>query len=202
MTNEELAVMVQSGDRDALLVLWEQVRRLVWKYANRWAVYGGNGVEAEDLLQAGFIAVLRAVETFDSSSGAKFTTYLYPVLKTEFVAATGQRTRKQQMDPLQSAASLDTPLLDDENGDTFGDLVPDPAAEAAFEAVDEADRLEHLRAVLKEAIAQLAPSHQDVICRRYYMHEPLLSAADRVKLNKALTRLRHPTVSRRLLMYR
>ena len=50
MTNEELAVMVQSGDRDALLVLWEQVRRLVWKYANRWAVYGGNGVEAEDLL--------------------------------------------------------------------------------------------------------------------------------------------------------
>lgn len=195
-SNEQLVDLVQAGDTNALLQLWEQVRRLVLKYAGRWAAYGG--AEADDLMQAGFIAVMRAAETFDSSSETKFSTYLVPVLKTEFTRATGQRTRKQQMDPLQSAASLDVPLLDDENGDTFGDLVPDPTAEAAFEAVDEADRLEHLRTVLEETIDRLSPAQQNVIRKKYYRRETL-SGYDRTLHNKAMVRLRHPVVSRQLM---
>lgn len=198
LSNEQLVELFQSGDQDALLALWEQVRRLVLKYANRWAVCGGNGVEVDDLMQAGFIAVLRAAETYDSDSGNKFTTYLVPVLKTEFTAATGRRTRKQQQDPMQSAASLDAPLLDDEGGDTFGDMVPDPAAEAAFEAVDEADRLERIRAALEEAIAQLDPAQQEVVRKKYYRQETL-SGCERTRHNKAMIRLRHPAASRRLM---
>ena len=196
--NEQLVELVQAGDRDALLQLWEQVRRLVWKYANRWAVYGGNGVEVEDLMQAGFIAVLRAVETFDGSSGAKFTTYLDPLLKTEFSIATGQRTRKQQMDPLQSALSIDMPLTADAEDFTLADTLEDPAAEEAFEAVEEADRLERVRAALEEAIGKLAPELQEVIRKKYYQQETL-SGYDRTLHNKAMVRLRHPAVSRRLV---
>lgn len=44
-SNERLVELVRAGNRDALLQLWEQVRRLVLKYAGRWAVYGGNGAE-------------------------------------------------------------------------------------------------------------------------------------------------------------
>lgn len=195
LSNEQLVELVQAGDRDALLVLWEQVRRLVLKYAGRWAVYGGNGVEVDDLMQSGFIAVLRAAETYDSSSGNKFTTYLDPMLKTEFSRATGRRTQKQQRDPLQSAASLDAPLSDGETEDTFGDMVPDPIAEEAFDAVAERDWLECLRAVLEEAIAQLTTAQQEALRGRYWMEE----AVDNKAHNAALRVLRHPAVSRRLL---
>ncbi|MBD5170043.1 MAG: hypothetical protein HDT20_08015 [Oscillibacter sp.] len=93
MSNEELAVMIQAGDRERLTELWDQVRRLVCQQARRWAAGGRGGVEVEDLQQAGFIAVLRAADSFDSSKGAKFTTALDYYLKQEFTAAVGQRTR-------------------------------------------------------------------------------------------------------------
>ena len=63
MNNEELAAMAQAGDREALLKLWTQVRRMVYQQAMRWAGVGGTTLE--DLEQAGFIAVLRAVDTYD-----------------------------------------------------------------------------------------------------------------------------------------
>jgi len=44
MSNETLAVLAQGGDREALLELWAQVRRFIWKQARRWAGRGG-GVE-------------------------------------------------------------------------------------------------------------------------------------------------------------
>lgn len=199
LSDEQLVERFQSGDRDALSQLWEQVRWLVWKYANRWAVYGGDGVEVDDLMQAGFIAVLRAAETFNDTGRAKFTTFLYPVLKTEFSIATGQRTRKRQMDPLQSALSLDAPLTDDSEDFTLSDTLPDPAAEEAFEAVEEADRLERIRVVLEEAIGNLAPGQQEVIRKRYYRQEPLARGNESNKHSKALAKLRHPAVSRQLV---
>lgn len=197
-SNEQLVELVRAGDCDALLQLWEQVRRLVLKYAGRWAVYGGNGVEAEDLMQVGFIAVLRAAETFDSRSGNKFTSYLDPVLKTEFSIATGQRTRKQQMDPLQSAASLDAPLTDD-TGDPFtlADTLEDPAAEAAFREVDELDRRERLYSILRAAVNALPRDQRTAIIEKYWRQE----RADSKAHAAALKRLRHPDVSRKLLAY-
>ena len=198
MSNEQLVELVQIGDRDALLQLWEQVRRLVLKYAGRWAVYGGNGAEVEDLMQVGFIAVLRAAETFDSRSGNKFTSYLDPVLKTEFTRATGQRTKRDREDPLQSAASLDAPLTADDEDFTLADALEDPAAEEAFAEVAGRDWLECIRAVLEEAIGKLAPELQEVIRKKYYQQETL-SGYDRTLHNKAMVRLRHPAVSRRLV---
>ena len=45
MTNEELTVLIQGGERDRLIELWQQIRRMVLKEAGRWAAYHSNGVE-------------------------------------------------------------------------------------------------------------------------------------------------------------
>ncbi|MBD5154038.1 MAG: sigma-70 family RNA polymerase sigma factor [Oscillibacter sp.] len=204
MSNEELAVMVQSGDRERLTELWDQVRRLIWKQARRWAVGGRNGVELEDLLQAGFIAAMRAADNFDSSTGAKFTTALDYYLKQEFTAAVGQRTKRSRMDPLQSAVSLDAPLTDDE-GDPFTltDTLPDPAAEAAFENVMEQDRAKRLHDVLEAAIATLSEEQQCATRRRYFTMKPLRPGqtrySDTTAHAAALRLLRHPSRSRTIL---
>lgn len=202
LSNENLVGLFQHGDHDALLRLWEQVRLLVLKYAGRWAVYGGNGVEIDDLMQTGFIAVLRAAETYDSSSGAKFSTFLVPVIKTEFTAATGRRTKKQQMDPLQAATSLDAPLTTDDEDFSLADTLEDPAAAEAFEAVDEADRLERLRSILEESIDRvLTQAQQRAIRRRYYQQKTLPPGDEYRNCKTALIRLRHPAVSGQLRAY-
>lgn len=197
MTNEQLVELAQIGDRDALLQLWEGVKMLVWKLANKWAVYGGNGVETDDLLQEGFIAMLRALETYDRCAGAKFSTFFVPVLKTQFTAATGQRTKRDREDPLQSAASLDAPLTADDEDFTLADTLEDPAAEDAFEDVAERDRLEHIRDILDEAIDRLEPNQREVIRKKYFRQETI-SGYGHVLHKTALMRLRHPAVSGRL----
>ncbi len=200
MTNEELAVQAQDGDHEALLALWGQVQRLVWVQARRWAGYGGTTME--DLLQAGVVALLRAVGSYDPQKG-KFSTWLFPLLRAEFAIATGQHRKRTRLDPLQEAVSLETPLTDDDEDGTLGDLIPDSAAEVAFLAVEH----DELHDALEAALATLGPEEQRTIRTRYFqgMTVAEIAAAEGVSRNvvsnrerKSLLRLRHPMRSRRL----
>lgn len=187
MSNEELVALIQAGDRDRIVELWIQVRRMVYQQAARWT--GPNGTTMEDLTQAGFIAVLRAVDTYDPTK-AKFSTYLFQRLRAEFSAATGQHTKQARLDPLQNAVSLDAPLTDGDDSDTFADLIPDPAAEAAIEGMD-------VRLGVAAILAELLEDQQRAV-RGKYWHD---LTVDKKTLNAAMKRLRHPDCSRRLKAY-
>lgn len=144
-------------------------------------------------MQCGFIAVMEAAATYNGS--AAFTTWLGWYIKKEFNIACGQRTEKQRREPLLNAASLDAPLTDDEDSELRSNFIPDPAAAAAFEAVEERDRLERIRTILEPAIAALPPEQREAVRGRYWRGETV-NIKDH---NKALARLRHPSISRQLL---
>lgn len=186
MNNEELAAMAQAGDREALLKLWTQVRRMVYQQAMRWAGVGGTTLE--DLEQAGFIAVLRAVDTYDPTK-AKLSTYLFQRLRAELSAATGYNSKRSRFDPLQNAVSLDAPLEDSEDA-TLADFIPDPAAAAEMDGME-------VRIGVAAILAEL-PEDQQRAVRGKYWHD---FTVDKKTLNAAMKRLRHPDCSRRLKAY-
>ena len=186
MNNEELAAMAQAGDREALLKLWTQVRRMVYQQAMRWAGVGGTTLE--DLEQAGFIAVLRAVDTYDPTK-AKLSTYLFQRLRAELSAATGYNSKRSWFDPLQNAVSLDAPLEDSEDA-TLADFIPDPAAAAEMGNAE-------VRIGVAAILAEL-PEDQQRAVRGKYWHD---LTVDKKTLNAAMKRLRHPDCSRRLKAY-
>ncbi len=203
MTNEALAVQAQDGDHEALLALWSQVQGLVWTQARRWI--GRGGTTMEDLLQAGAVALLRAAGSYDPTR-AQFSTWLFPFLRTEFAIATGWHRKRTRLDPLQEAVSLETPLTDDDEDGTLGDLIPDPAAEAAFLAVEH----DELRDALDAALGTLGAEEQRTIRARYFQRMTVaeIAAAEGVSRNvvsnrerKALLRLRHPSRSKMLTAY-
>lgn len=196
MTNEQLVALVQAGDRAALVELWGQVRRLVLKYARRWAGLGGTALE--DLEQAGAVAMLRAVDGFDVSTGYAFTSYLVPLMKAEFSVATAQTTSRTRRDPLQTASSLDMPLAGEgDDAFTLADLLPDPAAEAAIQEVAEMDWEDHRRAAVQAAIDTLPDDLKAEIVSRYWHDKPM----DHLAHAKAMRMLRHPSRSRALMAY-
>ena len=197
MTNEELAAMVQSGERDRLIELWQQVRRMALKEAVRWAAYHSNGVDEEDLEQAGFIALMRAVDSFDPTAGAKFSTWYIPIMRGEFLRATGRRTEKQQRDPRNGAASLDAPITEDLDGLSLGDTVSDPRAETEIADVERRLDQHRLHVALETAIATLPPELQLVIRGRYFRGEIVDANAH----NKAMRLLRAPKCSQALRAY-
>ena len=196
MSNEELATLIQDGDNARILELWQQCNAFVWKQARReiYRLDGRRGVDVNDLAQSGFLAMLDAAKSFDANAGFAFMTLLGFKVKTAFQEATGCRTERQRREPIDNAVSIETPLTDDENADVLGDLIPDPAAELAFDEVSEADRVQRLHEALETALETLPEPQKTAIVKRYYMDEK----ADSKALNAALRALRHPSISKGL----
>lgn len=193
MTNEELAAKIMGGDRDELPELWEQVRRFAYQQANRWARIERGGATVADLEQSSFVALMDALEGWNPEQG-KFLTWYGLRLRGALSEATGQRTQRDRLDPLDGAASLDTPLSDDPDAGTLADVTPDPAAERAVEAVAEQDALACMQAAVRRALDGLPADQRRAVVLRYWRGE----SPDPRALNAAMRALRHPSVSRQL----
>lgn len=165
-TNEELARAIQDGKQEALIQLWYQcygfIRLQACKWAGAWAKRAD--FDADDLTQAGYIALFEAVKAFQADRG-NFLSLLAFHLKTEFSKVAGCYTQAQLKQPLNNAISLDSPAYNDEgNETTIGDTIP--CEEPGFEEVEEAMQKAHIAEVVREAVNSL-PEKQ---CRAVDAH--------------------------------
>ena len=76
----ELLEAAREGDRSAAEKLVEANSGLIWSIARR---YMGRGVESEDLFQLGCVGFLKALQTFDTAYGTRFSTYAVPKISGE-----------------------------------------------------------------------------------------------------------------------
>ena len=198
MSNEEVAVLAQSGNEKSVLLLWERVKYFAKKQAGRWiaAWEGRGGVTLDDLMQVSFLALLDALESWKPDGGSFIGWYALR-LKSAFTVAYGQRTQRDRLDPLQTATSLETPLDGDDDDLTLGDTIEDPEAVKAMETVEENDRLHHLHDIMQEVIETLPEDQRTAIVEKYYRD----GKADSKAHNAALRTLRHPSRSKALKEY-
>lgn len=174
MSNEELAVLIRTDERDRLPELWQQVERFVAMRARSMAEKsnGRHGVTAEDLYQCGYLALVSAVETFSLDAGCKFITWLDYHLRNEFARWGGWKTDHQKREPLNNAISLNAPLSNDGEDETMlEDIQPDPAAEQPYRDVEREIWRGQLRAALEAALNELPISQGETIRRRYFYGE-------------------------------
>lgn len=191
MSNEEIAVLAQTGDRDALLTLWAQVRRLAWKFIPRWrTAAAAGGLVDEDLEQIAFVGLMRAVDSFRPDAGWRFSTIFVRAVQNELAAAVG-RTDRQLSDPLRFSVSLDLPASPDADEDlTLRDMLEDPQAAEAF-------RRAEVFGALEPFLSDLPADQQAALYRRYWLELPP-GEVDRKAHDAALRALRHPSRSRQL----
>ena len=206
---EELALQIRAGERGKIMELWAQVRRFALWRARRWAAFG-RGVTVDDLEQEAFIALLDALERWREADGPLLSVYALR-LKAAFTAATGRRTQRDRLDPLDRALSLDAPMSDDPDADTLEAVVEDPAGAAAIEEAEAHSDHQQLHGILGHALGTLPAEQREVVRRRYYRGQTVAEIAAATgtpekevrKLEAAALRaLRHPKVSRVLWAYR
>ena len=160
---ESLAIQAKSGTEADLLVLWTAVRSFAGWLAYRWIVlYGGvGGVTRDDLMQAAFLGMLAAVESYRPEEGP-FITLFRVCTERAFAEWSCGRTPKQWRDPLHHAGSLDQPVrADDSNSDTLGDLVADP--KDSFEEVETKIFRLQLTEAVRSAVNELPPDQAAVV---------------------------------------
>ncbi len=213
MTNEEMALAIQQGDKSIITPLWEQLCRLIGMHAGRCfnrmrGFCMAAGVTEEDLIQTGFLAMLDAVKAYDPASGYKLTSFLNYPLQNRFNALLGLRTVRARKDPLNSCESLDEPLGGEGVDFTRSDVLPDENAQKAFEDVIESEWRRSLRAVEEELIDQRLTKGEAVAVRGAFFEglrfQPI---ADRIGVTRSraqqlqyngLRRLRTGDAPRRL----
>ena len=121
-----------------------------------------GGVDVEDLVQCGYIALADAVERFRPDGGYGFLSYLDNCLKTAFAECCGYRTSKRN--PLDAADSLDVPISEDTET-TRGDLLADPVDQ--YKDAERRIWLEQLDQAVGAAMTDLPAELQDTL-RRYF----------------------------------
>lgn len=180
MTNEELAVQIKQGRSDLYVELWSQVHDFIAYMAllRVCSVERPSEIDADDLIQSGYLALVDAVRAFDPESGFGFLTYLNNHLKTAFNEACGTRTERAARDPIHRASSLDVPAnADDPDGESWGDLIPAPGDIEEI-AVDNVYR-ERLREAEERLLSRLPEQSADIIRAKYLTGEPVEITAER-----------------------
>lgn len=203
MTNEDLAVRIQAGERERLPELWDRVERFAAQQARRTAQAAGPGADWEDLYQCGYLALAEAVEDYNRDRGS-FLTWFGFFLQTAFAEETGYRTQRQRRDPLRGAISLDDPVPG-----TDDLLLSDTVADSEDRIADTEDAIwwDELHTAMLEALGSLPPDCRDILRRRFYQLQTLARAAqetgrtqNRVRQIEAIAirQLRHPRIARNL----
>lgn len=169
MTNEELATLVQSGDTGVLPILWDQVRRFIaWKarqYHGQLTPSEKSRIELDELIDAGYFAVLEACERFNPYRGGFLTILGGYTLKKAFSEVLGYYLPRQRHDALVQAISLDAPVGDEEDS-SLHDLIGgiDDNIEQCIESV----YTQELHGALDEVLDSLPEKERQAIVMRYY----------------------------------
>ncbi len=198
MSNEELVQLIKAGQSNLTGELWEQVKKLViWIVSKSYLPKDGSSrIELDDLVQAGFLAMMEAVDDYDTASGCTFTTFLSNHLKSACRDVLGIRTNKQARDPVHRALSLSQPVSTGGETDlTLGDSIQDESLKYQFDdLIEEVARSEDCQKIFGE-VEKLDPIEQAVFKDRFFYGRKI---ADIASLRKLKVREIENTLTRSL----
>lgn len=205
MTNEDIAVRIQNGEKELISELWNNTYKLLYLMSDKF--YKRNtercracGVELEDIQQSCYFALCEAVRAYKQESEYKFTAYINYSFKNAVAALLNGGHRRQITDPLNKSISLDVPLSEDAET-TKADLLPDDAAEQGFENAENDIYNMELHEALEKAVQIACNSREaDILRLMYWDGKTYQSIADTLNISvsyvgtthhRALRQLRH-----------
>jgi RNA polymerase sigma factor, sigma-70 family len=154
MTNEELDVLYQEGDKQALESLIQSNEGIVRKLANK---YNGLNklIEFDDLVQSGTIGLIAAADRYDITmeNRANFITYAFQWIEREiYNCVNGRSSRNINNNKFYKTFKSLNELVGDDEETELLELVN--SHYNGIENVDEQIYLEELREELEEAMME------------------------------------------------
>ncbi|PKM90315.1 MAG: hypothetical protein CVU87_02710 [Firmicutes bacterium HGW-Firmicutes-12] len=155
--NEQLVKRAKTGDKTAVLKLYQNNLGLIKKICNSVAA---DEKEFEDFEQEAFFAIIKAAAGYDYERGYMFSSYFGKVLIRHL-----QRYRRYH--GCKEALTLNEPFEDGEgNTKERIDSVQDPNIEDSARGVE----IEYLRAKLDQALSKL-PERRACLTEQHYGYE-------------------------------
>ena len=119
MPDEEVVVLAQNGDGQALAYLLNKYKNFVRSKARSYFLIGADH---EDIVQEGMIGLYKSIRDFQPSKLASFRSFAELCVKRQIITAIKAATRQKHV-PLNSYVSLNKPLYDEESDRTLLDVI-------------------------------------------------------------------------------
>lgn len=146
---------MENGSREARQRLIERNLRLVAHISKKYFSAVSDG---DDLISIGTIGLIKAVDTFHSDKGSKFSSYAAACIQNEILMVL-RSGKKSALD-----ISMNEPIDTDRHGNvlTLMDIIA--VDDTISDDIDTSIKCEKLRRMIRE---ELTPSERDMIVRRY-----------------------------------
>jgi RNA polymerase sporulation-specific sigma factor len=151
-TDDELAVLSQSGDSYAQQILIERYRRLVRAKGRGFFLVGGD---AEDVQQEALIGLYKAIRDYQVDRQASFRAFAELCITRQIITAIKTATR-QKHQPLNRYVSITATRPGEDGGErTVEDLLDDKGAADPAEQIVSRERVDSMRTAIAEMLSGL-----------------------------------------------
>lgn len=117
--DEELVVMIQGGNTQALDYLIRKYKNFVRARSRSYFIIGAD---REDIIQEGMIGLYKAIRDFRADKLASFKAFAELCITRQMITAIKTATRQKHI-PLNSYVSLDKPIYDEDSDRTLLDVL-------------------------------------------------------------------------------
>ncbi|MCI5566178.1 MAG: RNA polymerase sporulation sigma factor SigH [Clostridiales bacterium] len=150
MTDEEVVVLAQSGDGQALAFLLNKYKNFVRSKARSYFLIGADH---EDIVQEGMIGLYKSIRDFQPARLASFHSFAELCIKRQIITAIKAATRQKHV-PLNSYVSLNKPLYDEESDRTLLDVIEGRVTNPEDLYISQED-LAHIQSQISEILSDL-----------------------------------------------
>ena len=127
LPEEVLIQRAQAQDYDAMDALMQRYKGIVRKRARSLFIIGGD---QDDLIQEGMIGLFKAIQDYDKSKEAVFSTFAELCISRQLYSAVKSSNRKKNI-PLNTYVSIYSPVYSEQGEETEGSFMVDHSLEAA-----------------------------------------------------------------------
>ena len=110
MTDEQIVLEVQKGDKQAISYLMNKYKELVNIKVSKYFMVGA---ERDDIVQEGLIGLFKAIKMFKKDKNNSFKSFANMCIERQLITAIKSSTRQKHM-PLNSYLSLNASAYDNE----------------------------------------------------------------------------------------
>lgn len=151
LSDDDLVELAQMGDEAAQNYLISKYEYLVHFKARSYFLHGADH---DDTVQEGMIGLYKATRDYRRSKMCSFRSFALLCITRQIITAVKTATRKKHT-PLNSYASLNASVFDEDTSSTLLDVMTSPRAEDPADLFIVEEELDHIKRVMKEVLSEL-----------------------------------------------
>ena len=165
MTDEQIVLEVQKGNKQALSYLMNNYKELVNIKVSKYFMVGA---ERDDIVQEGLIGLFKAIKMFKKDKNNSFKSFANMCIERQLITAIKSSTRQKHM-PLNSYLSLNASAYDneEENGIELINTLDNKTVEDPLETVMKKEYYEQIESSMEKSLSNFEKQVLDGYVKGY-----------------------------------